>query len=213
MEALMQNLQGHPGYNPDCPLVADVSSNILSRPVAVARYGILYGGAQKNVGSAGVTLVVVHNSLLPRALPFCPSAFEFKTVAANGSMYNTPPTYAIYIAGLVFEWLLKQGGVAWAEQHAQRKSQLLYQCIDQSHLYYCQVKPQDRSRMNVSFRLRNTELEPLFLEKAKQRGLVHLKGHKLVGGMRASIYNAMPLEGVQALVAFMHDFERHGDKA
>ncbi|MCQ8896591.1 3-phosphoserine/phosphohydroxythreonine transaminase [Limnobacter humi] len=192
----------------DCPLVADVSSNILSRQLDVSRYGVLYGGAQKNVGPAGVTIVVVRKDLLERAQPICPSAFEFKTVADNGSMYNTPPTYSIYIAGLVFEWLLAQGGVAWAEQQSQLKADVLYNLIDHSSFYHCPVRKADRSRMNVPFTLADESLNAMFLSKAAERGLVQLKGHKSVGGMRASIYNAMPLEGVQALAAFMREFEQ-----
>lgn len=192
----------------DCPVVADVSSNILSRTLDVSKYGVLYGGAQKNIGPAGVTLVVIRKDLLDRALPTCPSAFEFKTVAENGSMYNTPPTYAIYIAGLVFEWLAQQGGVAWAQAQAKAKADLLYSLIDASSFYRCPVRPADRSRMNVPFTLADESLNAPFLAKAAERGLVQLKGHKSVGGMRASIYNAMPLEGVQALVEFMREFEK-----
>jgi len=192
----------------DCPIVADMSSNILSKPLDVARYGVIYGGAQKNIGPAGVTIAVVNKALLDRALPICPSAFTFGTVAENGSMYNTPPTYSIYIAGLVFEWLTEKGGVKWAEEQARTKADLLYGMIDHSSLYHCPVRPQDRSRMNVPFTLADESLNPKFLAQAAERGLVQLKGHKSVGGMRASIYNAMPLEGVQALVAFMREFEQ-----
>lgn len=192
----------------DCPVVADMSSNILSKPLDVSRYGIIYGGAQKNIGPAGVTLLVIDKSLLGRALPVCPSAFDFSTVAENGSMYNTPPTYSIYIAGLVFEWLQEQGGVAWAQAQAAEKAALLYQTIDASSFYNCPVRQSDRSRMNVPFTLADESLNSRFLALAAERGLVQLKGHKSVGGMRASIYNAMPLEGVQALVQFMRDFEK-----
>lgn len=192
----------------DCPVVADMSSNILSKTLDVAKYGLIYGGAQKNVGPAGVTIVIVDRALLDRALPTCPSAFTFNTVSENGSMYNTPPTYSIYIAGLVFEWLIEQGGVAWAQAQAQKKAGLLYSTIEQSALYNCPVRQQDRSRMNVPFTLADESLNAKFLSKATERGLVQLKGHKSVGGMRASIYNAMPLEGVQALVEFMRDFEK-----
>ena len=192
----------------DCPLVADMSSNILSREIDFSKYGIVYGGAQKNIGPAGLTLAIVRNDLLDRALSICPSAFEFKTVAENGSMYNTPPTYGIYIAGLVFEWLLAEGGVKWASAQAVEKSTLLYTCIDNSSLYHCPVRVADRSRMNVPFTLADESLNTPFLEKAAQRGLVQLKGHKSVGGMRASIYNAMPIDGVKALVEFMREFEK-----
>lgn len=191
----------------DCPVVCDMSSNMLSRPVDISKYGIIYGGAQKNIGPAGVTVVVVRDDLLDLALDICPSAFHFKQVAEAGSMLNTPPTYGIYIAGLVFDWLSNKGGVSWASKMASQKSSLLYECIDQSSLYQSPVKPCDRSRMNVPFVLQNSSLNASFLEKASSQGLCQLKGHKSVGGMRASIYNAMPLEGVQALVDFMRSFE------
>ncbi|MEW6206466.1 MAG: 3-phosphoserine/phosphohydroxythreonine transaminase [Pseudomonadota bacterium] len=192
----------------DCPVVADMSSNILSKTLDVSKYGLIYGGAQKNVGPAGVTIVIVDKTLLNRGLPICPSAFELGTVAENGSMYNTPPTYSIYIAGLVFEWLLEQGGVPWAQAQAQEKATLLYGTIDSSNLYNCPVRNADRSRMNVPFTLADESLNGRFLSKAAECGLVQLKGHKSVGGMRASIYNAMPVEGVKALVEFMREFEK-----
>lgn len=192
----------------DCPVVADMSSNILSRALDVSQFGVIYGGAQKNIGPAGLTFVIVDKALLDRALPICPSAFEFKTVSENGSMYNTPPTYSIYIAGLVFQWLKRQGGVQWAEQEAQRKSNLLYQFLDSSDFFRSPVAKADRSRMNIPFVLADESLNSTFLSQAAERGLVQLKGHKSVGGMRASIYNAMPYEGVEALVAFMRDFEK-----
>ena len=192
----------------DCPVVADMSSNILSKTLDVSKYGLIYGGAQKNVGPAGVTIVVIDKSLLNRALPICPSAFTFGTVADNGSMYNTPPTYSIYIAGLVFEWLIEKGGVSWAQAQASEKAELLYNFIDESALYHCPVRSQDRSRMNVPFTLADESLNAKFLSKAAEQGLVQLKGHKSVGGMRASIYNAMPVEGVKALVEFMREFEK-----
>jgi phosphoserine aminotransferase len=194
----------------EVPLVADMSSHLLSRPVPVQRYGCIYGGAQKNIGPAGLTIVVVREDLLGQALPITPTAFDFKTVAANGSMYNTPPTYAIYIAGLVFDWLHAQGGVAKIEQRNIAKAELLYGAIDASSLYYSPVQAACRSRMNVPFKLRDETLNERFLAGAQARGLVQLKGHRVVGGMRASIYNAMPLEGVQALVAYLQEFERHG---
>jgi phosphoserine aminotransferase len=192
----------------DCPVVADMSSNILSKTLDVAKYGLIYGGAQKNVGPAGVTIVIVDKALLNRALPICPSAFTFGTVSENGSMFNTPPTYSIYIAGLVFEWLIEQGGVPWAQAQAEKKAGLLYSTIEQSALYNCPVRRQDRSRMNVPFTLADESLNGKFLSLAAERGLVQLKGHKSVGGMRASIYNAMPLEGVKVLVEFMREFEK-----
>ena len=193
------------------PLVADMSSHILSRPVDIARYGVIYGGAQKNIGPAGLTIVIVRDDVLDRALPICPSAFHWAEQAAADSMLNTPPTYAIYIAGLVFEWLIAQGGVAAIEKRNIEKAQLLYDAIDASGLYASPVRKEDRSRMNVPFRLRDESLDVAFLKGAGERGMLQLKGHRSVGGMRASIYNAMPLEGVRALVDYMKDFERrHG---
>ena len=196
---------------PGLPLVADMSSHILSRPIDMSKYGLIFGGAQKNIGPAGLTLVIVRDDLLDRALPVCPSAFEYKTVAANGSMYNTPPTYGIYIAGLVFQWLKRQGGLAAVERQNIAKAELLYGCLDASDFYLTRVETPFRSRMNVPFFLRNESLNDTFLAEAKAAGLLQLKGHKSVGGMRASIYNAMPLAGVQALVGFLKEFERrHG---
>ena len=193
------------------PLVADMSSHILSRPVDIARYGVIYGGAQKNIGPAGLTIVIVRDDVLDRALPICPSAFHWAEQAAADSMLNTPPTYAIYIAGLVFEWLIAQGGVAAIEKRNIEKAQLLYDAIDASGFYTSPVRREDRSRMNVPFRLRDESLDVAFLKGAGERGMLQLKGHRSVGGMRASIYNAMPLEGVRALVDYMKDFERrHG---
>lgn len=190
------------------PLVADMSSNILSRVINVADYGVIYAGAQKNVGPAGLTIVIVRDDLLGHALPHCPSAFNWKTVADNGSMYNTPPTYAIYIAGLVFQWLKRQGGVAAMEKKNSAKAALLYDFIDSSSLYENRIASPFRSRMNVPFFLRDEQLNTRFLSSAQENGLLQLKGHKSVGGMRASIYNAMPMEGVKALVDFMKEFER-----
>ena len=202
-------------FTPDTgavPLVADMSSHILSRPIDVSKYGVIYGGAQKNVGPAGLTLVIVRRSLLDRALPITPSAFHWKEQAEADSMLNTPPTYAIYIAGLVFEWLLAAGGVAAIEQKNLAKARLLYDTIDGSGGYYVNpVAKADRSRMNVPFKLRDESLDGAFLKGAQARGLLQLKGHRSVGGMRASIYNAMPIEGVQALVDYMREFQRsHG---
>jgi phosphoserine aminotransferase len=190
------------------PLVADMSSHILSRPVDVARYGVIYGGAQKNIGPAGLTIVIVRDDLLDRALPFTPSAFHWKEQAEADSMLNTPPTYAIYIAGLVFEWLLGKGGLAAIERENVAKAKLLYDYLDSTTFYTNPVAPGDRSRMNVPFRLPDAALDEPFLKGAKERGMVQLKGHRSVGGMRASIYNAMPMAGVEALVAYMKDFER-----
>ncbi len=188
------------------PLVIDCSSHILSRPIDWSRVGLAFAGAQKNIGPAGLTIVVVREDLLGHALPGCPSAFDYRIVADNGSMYNTPPTYAIYIAGLVFQWLKRQGGVAEMERRAVAKAQLLYGYIDGSGYYVNKVAPGCRSRMNVPFFLPDDRLNEAFLAGAKERGLLQLKGHKSVGGMRASLYNAMPVEGVQALVDYMQEF-------
>lgn len=197
----------------DAPLVIDFSSHVLSRTVDWSRVGLAFGGAQKNIGPAGVTLVVVREDLLGHALPVCPSAFDYKTVADNHSMYNTPPTYSIYMAGLTFQWLKAQQegaltGVAAMEARNIAKAKLLYDFIDGSQLYVNKVDKACRSRMNVPFLLRDESRNDAFLAQAKARGLLQLKGHKSVGGMRASIYNAMPLAGVQALVDFMREFEK-----
>ena len=195
------------------PLVVDFSSHVASRPVDWSKVGLAFGGAQKNLGPAGLTVVVVREDLLGHALPICPSAFNYATVAENQSMFNTPPTYAIYMAGLVFQWLKRQTenglhGIEAMEQRNIAKAELLYRSIDQSQLYFNKVDPSCRSRMNVPFFLRDESRNDAFLEGAKARGLLQLKGHKSVGGMRASIYNAMPLAGVQALVDYMHAFEK-----
>ncbi|HEY8607421.1 MAG TPA: 3-phosphoserine/phosphohydroxythreonine transaminase [Noviherbaspirillum sp.] len=193
------------------PLVADMSSHILSRQIDVSRYGVIFGGAQKNIGPAGLTLVIVREDLVGHALAICPSAFDWKVVAENNSMYNTPPTYSIYIAGLVFQWLKRQGGVAAIEQRNIAKAALLYDFLDSTGFYSNKVDKTCRSRMNVPFFLHDDRLNDAFLAGAKARGLLQLKGHKSVGGMRASIYNAMPPEGVQALVDYLKDFEKqHG---
>ena len=194
----------------DAPLAADISSHMASRPVEWSRLGLAFGGAQKNIGPAGVTLVFVRDDLIGRALPICPSAFDYKLVAENQSMYNTPPTYGIYIAGLVFNWLKQQGGVPAIERRNIEKAKLLYDFIDGSGGFYAnRVAPECRSRMNVPFFLHDEKLNDAFLAGAKERRLLQLKGHKTVGGMRASIYNAMPLQGVQALVAYMAEFMKH----
>ncbi|MDX9884965.1 3-phosphoserine/phosphohydroxythreonine transaminase [Thauera sp.] len=190
----------------EVPVVADMSSHILSRAIDVSKYGLIFGGAQKNIGPAGLTIVIVRDDLLGRAMPHCPTAFDFKTVADNGSMYNTPPTYSIYIAGLVFQWLKRLGGVAAIEAQNVAKAKLLYDFLDGSDFYENRVDRACRSRMNVPFFLKDEALNETFLAESKDAGLVQLKGHKSVGGMRASIYNAMPLEGVAALVDFMRDF-------
>jgi len=193
------------------PLVADASSNLLSKPMDVSKFGVLYGGAQKNCGAAGLTLVIVREDLLGRALPACPSAFNYKVQSENDSMYNTPATYSLYVAGLVFQWLKKQGGVAAIEARNIAKAKLLYDTIDASALYENRIAKQDRSRMNVTFFLRRDDLTPKFLDEAEAHGLAALRGHRVAGGVRASIYNAMPVAGVQALAEHMRDFERrHG---
>lgn len=189
------------------PIVADMSSHILSRPINVSEYGVIYAGAQKNIGPAGLCIVIVREDLLDRASPLTPAVFNWKTQAENQSMINTPPTYSIYIAGLVFEWLLAQGGVAAIENVNIAKASLLYDYLDSTDFYVNRVAKADRSRMNIPFFLRNESLNDAFLKAAAERGLLQLKGHRAVGGMRASIYNAMPIEGVQALVAFMKEFE------
>ncbi len=200
----------------DAPLAIDFSSHVASRPVDWSKVGIAFGGAQKNIGPAGLTLVIVREDLLGHALPICPSAFDYKIVAEAGSMYNTPPTFGIYVAGLVFQWLKRfeyggKTGLAAIEQRNIDKAALLYQALDGSSLYENRVATQCRSRMNIPFFLRDERLNDAFLAGARERGLLQLKGHKSVGGMRASIYNAMPLEGVQALVSHLKDFEtRHG---
>ena len=193
------------------PLVADMSSNLLSRPLNVARYGLIYGGAQKNIGPAGLTIVIVRDDLIGQALPITPSAFDYRQQADNDSMINTPPTYAIYVAGLVFKWLKAQGGLVAMEARNRAKAALLYDFLDASRFFSNPVARADRSLMNVPFKLADEALDAAFLAGAQERGMLQLKGHRSVGGMRASIYNAMPLEGVQALVAYLREFEaRHG---
>ncbi len=193
------------------PLVADVSSTILSRPLDVARFGALYAGAQKNIGPAGLTIVIVRDDLLGSALPITPSAFDYTQQAAAGSMLNTPPTYAIYIAGLVFAWIEAQGGLETMAERNGTKSEMLYRFLDGSDFYRCPVVPADRSRMNVVFHLADARLDAAFLDGAEARGLAQLKGHRVAGGMRASLYNAVPIEAVEALIEHLRDFERkHG---
>jgi phosphoserine aminotransferase len=191
------------------PLVADMSSHILSRPVNVEKFGLIYAGAQKNIGPSGLTLVVVHRDLLGMAPLTIPTVMDYAVMAENGSMLNTPPTYAIYIAGLVFQWLKRQGGLAGIAEVNAEKARILYAAIDDSEGFYTNpVDPDCRSAMNVPFVLANPELDAAFLAESKAAGLASLKGHKSVGGMRASIYNAVSLEAVQALVAFMNDFAK-----
>ena len=193
------------------PLVCDMSSNILSRPLDVSQFGVIYAGAQKNMGPAGITLVIVREDLMGQTLAGTPGIFDYQKQAENGSMLNTPPTYNWYLLGLVLEWLQEQGGVAAMEVRNVRKAEKLYAAIDASPFYSNPVDPACRSRMNVPFRLANPELEKPFAAAAKAAGLVTLEGHRSVGGMRASIYNAMPEAGVDALIGFMAEFERtHG---
>jgi phosphoserine aminotransferase len=193
------------------PLVADMSSNILSQPIDVSKFGIIYAGAQKNIGPAGLTIAIVREDLIGHALPQTPAMLNYQSQADNDSMYNTPPTYSWYLAGLVFEWLKEQGGLSVMADINQRKAKLLYSAIDKSGFYANPVNSAYRSIMNVPFTLADTALDALFLEQSHAAGLLALKGHKEVGGIRASIYNAMPYEGVEALVDFMAEFERtHG---
>jgi phosphoserine aminotransferase len=201
-------------YVPDSgavPLVADMSSSILSRPVPVEKFGLIYGGAQKNIGPAGLVVVIVREELLGRARPGTPSVWDYRAMAAEDSMLNTPPTFALYLAGLVFKWLQEQGGLPVIAARNEAKARALYEAIDGSGFYRNPVEQGCRSWMNVPFTLADPALDPLFLSAARAAGLVNLEGHRSVGGMRASLYNAMPPEGVAALVAFMREFERrHG---
>ncbi|MCB1752937.1 MAG: 3-phosphoserine/phosphohydroxythreonine transaminase [Gammaproteobacteria bacterium] len=190
------------------PLAADFSSTILSRPMDVSRYGVIYAGAQKNIGPAGLTLVIVREDLIAEPLAGTPTMFTYRTMAEGESMYNTPPTFGWYLAGLVFQWLKRNGGLAAMAKVNERKAGLLYAAIDGSDFYANPVDPACRSWMNVPFTLADAELDADFLSEAKAAGLVTLKGHRSVGGMRASIYNAMPEQGVRALVDFMADFEK-----
>jgi len=192
----------------DVPLVCDMSSHFLSRPVDVSKYGLIYAGAQKNAGPAGLTHVIVREDLLGGAQRGTPSLLDYKVQADAGSMSNTPPTFAIYIAGLVFQWVKRQGGVQDMQRRAIERSSLLYGFLDQSPLFRNPVRKEDRSRMNVPFTLADDRLDEPFLKGAKERGLVELKGHRSVGGMRASMYNAMPVEGVRRLVDYLREFEQ-----
>lgn len=192
----------------DVPLVADMSSTILSRPLDVSRYGMIYAGAQKNIGPAGLTVVILREDLISQPMKKTPSMFNYGIQAENGSMYNTPPTYGWYLAGLVFKWLKENGGLSAMAEINERKAGALYETIDNSDFYTNPVSPDSRSWMNVPFTLADPDLDSLFLEEAAAAGLKTLKGHRSVGGMRASIYNAMPEAGVSALVDFMVDFEQ-----
>ncbi|WP_299872470.1 3-phosphoserine/phosphohydroxythreonine transaminase [uncultured Cocleimonas sp.] len=191
----------------DVPLVADMSSTILSRPVDVSKFGLIYAGAQKNIGPAGLTIVIVREDLIGDAMDITPTMLNYEVHAKNGSMYNTPSTYAWYLAGLVFKWLKDQGGLDYMETVNRRKAERLYNCIDNSDFYTNPVDKEYRSLMNVPFTLANSELNDKFLDAAAARNLIYLKGHKSVGGMRASIYNAMPEQGVIELVDMMQTFE------
>ena len=190
------------------PLVADMSSTIMSQPIDVSQYGVIYAGAQKNIGAAGLSVVIVRDDLIGRARKETPSIFDYQKLAETDSMYNTPPTFSWYLSGLVFEWLKEQGGLQSVAANNTEKAELLYSAIDNSDFYKSNVHPQNRSKMNVPFQLHDAALDERFLEQAHSAGLVALKGHRFVGGMRASIYNAMPIQGVVALVEFMQEFER-----
>lgn len=190
------------------PLVADMSSNILSRRVDISKFGLIYAGAQKNIGPAGLTIVIIRKELLSRVPSNLPSMFSYAVQAQNQSMFNTPPTYAIYIAGLVFEWIQDAGGIDVIERINVQKSSKIYEEIDKNDFYVSPVQKQNRSRMNVPFRIHDESLEELFLSEAHANGLIQLKGHRSVGGIRASIYNAMTNEGVDALLSFMREFEK-----
>ena len=189
------------------PLVADISSCILSEPIDVTRFGVLYAGAQKNVAPAGVTIVIIRKDLIGNAMDMTPTMLNYATHADNGSMFNTPPCYNIYIAGLVFKWIKKMGGLEEMKKLNEKKAKLLYDFLDNSKLFKGTVVPEDRSLMNVPFVTGNEELDAKFVAAAKAAGFVNIKGHRTVGGMRASIYNAMPFEGVEKLVEFMKKFE------
>lgn len=189
------------------PLVCDMSSEILSRPVDVSRYGIVYAGAQKNMAPAGVTVVIIDKSLAGNELPYTPLMMSYKTMIEKDSMYNTPPCWCIYMLGLVLEWLEKQGGVAGMEAIKHEKAMRVYDIIDNSAFYTGCARPDSRSDMNITFRTPNAELDALFAKEAQAKGLMNLKGHRVAGGIRASLYNAQPMEGVQALVDYMKDFE------
>ncbi|MBE7045361.1 MAG: 3-phosphoserine/phosphohydroxythreonine transaminase [Ruminococcaceae bacterium] len=191
----------------DIPLVADISSMVMSEEIDVSKFGLLFAGAQKNLGPAGVTLVIVREDLIGNAMEQTPVMFDYQIHADNGSMYNTPPTYGIYVLKLVLEWIKEKGGVAAIQKINEQKAKILYDFLDSSKLFKGTVVPEDRSLMNVPFVTGNEELDAKFVKEAKEAGFVNLKGHRSVGGMRASIYNAMPVEGVEKLVAFMKKFE------
>ena len=191
----------------DIPLVADMSSNILSEEIDVSKFGLIWAGAQKNVAPAGVSVVIIREDLIGYASAEIPTYLDYKIHADNGSMYNTPPTFTIYVAGEVFKYLKSIGGIAEMEKRNKEKAAILYDCIDSSELFNCPVAKEDRSIMNVVFMTGDAELDKKFIAEAREKGMINLAGHRSLGGMRASIYNAMPKEGVEALVAFMKEFE------
>lgn len=193
----------------DVPLIADMSSEILSRPVDVSKFGIIFAGAQKNMGPAGLTVVIIREDLIGNAMDITPTMFNYQTHSENGSMFNTPPTYAIYICKLVLDWVKEQGGLAKMEEINTKKAELIYNFLDSSSMFKATVNGKDRSLMNIPFVTGNDELDKKFVAEATAAGFVNLKGHRSVGGMRASIYNAMPIEGVEKLVKFMSDFENN----
>lgn len=201
--------RGEPIHLPDVPLMCDMSSNFLSHPVDVSQYGLIYAGAQKNAGPAGVAIVIVREDLLERVPANLPAMLDYRLQAEKASMYNTPPTFAVYVVGLVFKWLLELGGLPAIEKHNIAKSELIYNVIDSSGGFYRpHARLESRSRMNISFRLESEALEEQFVKQAKQNGMIGLKGHRSVGGLRASLYNALPLESAQALADFMVEFQR-----
>lgn len=193
----------------NAPLVCDMSSDILSQPVDVSRFGMIYAGAQKNMAPAGLTVVIIDKTLAGKELPFTPQIMSYKTMIDSGSMLNTPPCWCIYMLGLTLDWLLANGGVTWMEQLKRERAKKVYDFLDNSSFYRAHALPDSRSDMNVTFRTGSAELDASFVKEAAQRGLVNLKGHKIAGGMRASLYNAMPMEGVDTLVEFMKEFERN----
>lgn len=191
----------------DVPLVADMSSNILSEEIDVSKFGLIYAGAQKNIAPAGLTLVIIREDLIGHAPENCPAMLNYKTHSESGSLYNTPPTYGIYMAKLVFEWLQERGGLRETEKINREKANLLYDALEESSLFQSPVRRKSRSLMNIPFLSKSVDLDAVFIKEAQAKGLETLKGHRSVGGMRASIYNAMPVEGVQELVTFIRDFE------
>jgi len=191
----------------DIPLIADISSMVMSEEIDVTKFGLLFAGAQKNLGPAGVTLVIIREDLIGNAMDICPTMFNYQIHADNQSLYNTPPTYSIYVMKLVLEWIKEQGGVAAVQKVNEKKARILYDFLDSSEMFKGTVAKEDRSLMNIPFITDSEELNAKFIKEAKEAGFVNLKGHRTVGGMRASIYNAMPVEGVEALVSFMKKFE------